>query len=424
MVRGLAASVAAGLLLALALGGCRFERGGLDRRAVGTPSESDAAGSPSRSPTPPPVSPELAPPPVAPPDTPDAGGGSVAPVPPAVPTVPPPVPVSPEAPDARPPVVAPPRPAPDAAVPPPPPRPNPDAAVPPPPPPPAPDAAVPPPPPPTPDARPPIPAECVDNTLRLPIVVDMRRASPGGDLTFDTGGFLVSADGRDITRLARPGNPQPLVDNALSANRDLVGLRILPDGSVAISESQSDQIVLFDPRSSRQRAIAVNQPAKFLLAPDGNLYVAGGGGALFSVAPDSGRVTVLAIIDAQLRGLALSADGRTLYLSDSRNRTLLRAAVRPDGTVERPQVWAEGLGSFPDGLATDICGNVYVAHDSADPIVRVTPSGTVEIVSNVQRVAGIAFGSGRQGWDDRALYAVSPTDGVLYEISVGVRGAP
>ena len=42
-------------------------------------------------------------------------------------------------------------------------------------------------------------------------------------------------------------------------------------------------------------------------------------------------------------------------------------------------------------------------------------------------VAGLAFGSGKQGWDDHALYGVSDSGrdvGAIYEIKIGIRGAP
>jgi hypothetical protein len=40
------------------------------------------------------------------------------------------------------------------------------------------------------------------------------------------------------------------------------------------------------------------------------------------------------------------------------------------------------------------------------------------------RLSALAFGSGRQGWDERTLYGVSENRGGLYEIALGIRGAP
>jgi hypothetical protein len=50
----------------------------------------------------------------------------------------------------------------------------------------------------------------------------------------------------------------------------------------------------------------------------------------------------------------------------------------------------------------------------------------MEMVSALDHndVAGLAFGSGKQGWDDHTLYGVSSHQGLIYEIKLGVRGAP
>jgi sugar lactone lactonase YvrE len=154
--------------------------------------------------------------------------------------------------------------------------------------------------------------------------------------------------------------------------------------------------------------------------------VAGALGELFLVEPASGKVTSIAQTNGHLRGLSYSLDYKTLYISDSGNKALLTAKVRPDGTVDAPVTFARGLGTFADGVATDICGNVFVSDKNGGPLLRVTPAAKVEMVSplNGDHVAGLAFGSGKQGWDDHSLYGVSEQDSAIYEIKLGVRGAP
>jgi hypothetical protein len=388
----------AGFLVALTLAACNFERGGLVAPAPvpapGGEGEGGSAGGPTRDPGAP--IPVPAPPVIA---TPDA-----APAPVTAPSMPVPTPGAP------PPATMPPAGSSDA-------RPTTT-------PPPTPDAGTPPA-----DTAPPVAAECLDSSLRQPVQFTTQRGTPGGDLTFDSNGFMVSLDGRDIVRTARGGRPEMVLANVLPpfSRGGVDGLGMLPDGTVVVADTNGDSLVLSNGPRNQRRSVDINAPGKFLLAPNGNLFITGAqNGELFSVDPATGRSTVIAMTDGRLRGLTYSLDFKTLYMSDSKNRVLLSAKVRPDGTVEPPQVWIRNTGVFPDGMATDICGNVYVSDDSGGPLLRVTPAGKVEMVSALDHndVAGLAFGSGKQGWDDHTLYAVSDHQGLIYEIKLGIRGAP
>jgi hypothetical protein len=389
------ATYAAGFLVALALAACNFERGGLVAPTPGaTPGgggEGVTPGGPTRGPGAPVPAPTVAPP--------SDGAAPTTVTPPPAPVPNPPAPTMPPGgtPDAKP--------VPPSATP-----PTPDAA-------------------PVPvDTAPPVAAECVDNSVRQPVQFTTSRGAPGGDLTFDGNGFMVSLDGRDIVRMARGGRPEMLLANVFppfNRNGEIDGLGLLPDGTLVMTDTNNNSLVLS--ARNQRRSVDINSPGKFLVAPSGNLFIAGAqDGELFSFDPGSGRTTVAAMTDGRLRGLTYSLDYKTIYMSDSKNRVLLSAKLRPDGTVEPPQVWVRGTGFFPNGMATDICGNVYVADNSGGPLLRVTPAGKMEMVSPLDRndVAGLAFGSGKQGWDDHTLYGVSNHQGLIYEIRLGVRGAP
>jgi streptogramin lyase len=256
-----------------------------------------------------------------------------------------------------------------------------------------------------------------------PVRVTTQSASQGGDLTFDNDGFLVMASGRDIVRVAKGRSPMVLVENALGFGRTLFGVRVMTDGTVFMTDNETDIVFRFGAGGVR-RTFTMDAPIQFVRGPAGGLYVTGGGGEVFHFDMDTERTRVLARINGALRGITFSADYRTIYVAERNNSTLYSMAVRPDGSLESPRVLTRNLGSSPDGLATDICGNVYVADRTGDPLVRVTPAGRVEEVADIGApLSGLAFGSGKQGWDDRALYAISEARGNLFEIRVGVRGA-
>jgi sugar lactone lactonase YvrE len=365
-------------------------------------------------------------------DVDDAGLGLATAPPPAGPvapestvrppgTPPPAPPVEGPPPSVAPPVMPPP-PVPPPAVPPPPasnPSIDPPAATP------APGAMPPPaapstPPPPA--APPPVmPGEC--DVIEAPVRVTMAApASPSGDLTFDDEGFLVLAQGRDIVRLARGEPVVRVLEDALQPGQQLYGLRVAADGSIFLTDNETDLLIRYDARGAR-RTFSMDRPVQFVGGPGGDLYVTGVGGELYRLDPQTGRTTVLARIPGGLSGLTFSPDQKVLYVGDRDGRILRRFEVRPGGTLAPPDILTRGLGRGSDGLATDICGNVYVADQSGDPLLRVSPAGRVEKVADLpEPLSAIAFGSGRQGWDERSLYGVSETEGGLYEIRIGVRG--
>jgi hypothetical protein len=71
------------------------------------------------------------------------------------------------------------------------------------------------------------------------------------------------------------------------------------------------------------------------------------------------------------------------------------------------------------------CGVAIVADREGAPLLRVTPAGRIETVTDLWApVSALAFGSGRQGRDARSLYAVSEARGGVYEKELDVPGAP
>jgi gluconolactonase len=73
-------------------------------------------------------------------------------------------------------------------------------------------------------------------------------------------------------------------------------------------------------------------------------------------------------------GIALSPDGKSMYLSTS-GRQIRRYAVNPDGTLGAFTMFTEGVG-IGDGIKTDRAGNVYSTGGAGPGIVRITsPAG-------------------------------------------------
>jgi sugar lactone lactonase YvrE len=269
------------------------------------------------------------------------------------------------------------------------------------------------------------PAEC-DKPATLPIQATFRNYVPDSDdFTFDNEGFFLVRSGRDIARLTYGGPPEMVVRNVVGERNTIDSLRMLSAGDIVIADYTSDSLVRLDAGGKQRKLASLKSPNKLTVGPQGRLYVVGIEGDIYVVEPDSGKTTLIGRVDGRLRGLTFSPDYQILYVSDARNNRLLSLQMRPDGTADMPRIWAKNLGGGPDGLTTDICGNVYVSDHQSSSIRRVTPRGTVEVLANLDRTtSSIGFGSGKQGWDAKTLYTVSVERGGSYEVKVGVPAAP
>lgn len=175
----------------------------------------------------------------------------------------------------------------------------------------------------------------------------------------------------------------------------------------------------------------------------GTMPMAGAGaspeGALYRLDPDRGSSRIIPQLWIP-NGLAFSADGRTMYLSDT------HASIRTiwafdydltDGVPGEPRVFFDTrtiLGR-PDGAAIDTDGCYWFAAVGGWEIVRLTPSGNIDrrIPVPVERPTKLAFGGSRRDM----IYVTSmslginaessvrqPQAGGLFAVSAGVQGMP
>jgi gluconolactonase len=93
-------------------------------------------------------------------------------------------------------------------------------------------------------------------------------------------------------------------------------------------------------------------------------------------------------------GLALSADGKSLFMVESATNSVLRFEVCASNALGPGTLFAADCGRFPDGLTLDADGNLYVCCYASDEIWRITPSGEKTLFA----------------WDPWAVMLGSPTN--------------
>ncbi|MEJ8798452.1 SMP-30/gluconolactonase/LRE family protein [Trinickia caryophylli] len=139
-------------------------------------------------------------------------------------------------------------------------------------------------------------------------------------------------------------------------------------------------------------------------APSGRLYRLTDEGAVDPC--DDGYVIT--------NGPAMSPDGRTLYHTDTLRRTIYAFDVSDTLALSRKRVFAtiEGSG-YPDGMAVDADGFVWVALFGGGRIERFSPQGVLAqtVAFPCENVTKLAFG----GNDGRTVYATTACKGLSRE---------
>ncbi|WP_225890006.1 SMP-30/gluconolactonase/LRE family protein [Indioceanicola profundi] len=136
-------------------------------------------------------------------------------------------------------------------------------------------------------------------------------------------------------------------------------------------------------------------------------------------------------------GPAFSADGRTVFLTDSARRTVWTAPVQPDGSIGAKSVFlqfAEEDGT-PDGMTVDAENGLWIARWGASRVSRYRADGTLDrsIPLPVTQVTSCAFGgpdlgtlyitSARKGLSVQELER-QPLAGSLFAVQPGIKGVP
>ncbi len=104
-------------------------------------------------------------------------------------------------------------------------------------------------------------------------------------------------------------------------------------------------------------------------------------------------------------GIGFSPDGQRLYHSDSGRNQILVHDVTSDGECKNRRVFARTERGFPDGLAVDREGFVWVAAYGGGCVLRFAPDGSLDRHTDVpaQTVTSLCFG----GADGRDLMIAS-----------------
>lgn len=157
--------------------------------------------------------------------------------------------------------------------------------------------------------------------------------------------------------------------------------RLLPDGTLSpyLREAdgehlQATNFVLRDREGRIWITVTTRRwPISDAFGPD----VADG----YVVLVEGGAARIVADGLAFANELRVDPSGRFLYVVETMARRVSRFAIRSDNRLGQREAFTTfGLGTFPDGIAFDAEGHLWVASIVSNRLYRVNPAGEQEIV--------------------------------------------
>ena len=192
--------------------------------------------------------------------------------------------------------------------------------------------------------------------------------------------FRVDPDGAAVTEVASTGG-------------FCLGMAFGGDGDLFVCDLKHAAVFRVDTGAGTVERFADGAPGHRLRIPNfpafdaqGRLYVSDShqfdrpGPGVFRFDPD-GRGELWYGRDCTFaNGLALSPDGRHLYVAETFANRVFRIPIGDDGAAGKRQEVAATPGAWPDGLAFDAAGNLYVGCYEPSQVLRVDPEGQVEVL--------------------------------------------
>jgi gluconolactonase len=224
----------------------------------------------------------------------------------------------------------------------------------------------------------------------VPMSIFRAKSNGASGNTFDAQGRFYSCEthSRRVTRTDKKGNIEVLADRwqgkRLNAPNDIV---VRKDG----------QVYFTDPAfGNQQDARELDFFGVYHISPKGELE---------AIAKPKGRPN----------GIALSPNGRILYVSNSDEHNLRAYDLDHNGAASNERILVSKIDGVPDGIRVDEKGNIYLAANKIDVY---SPEGkTLGAIDMAETPSNCAFGDA----DFEGLFITARTS--IYHVRLNVKGS-
>jgi len=253
---------------------------------------------------------------------------------------------------------------------------------------------------------------------------------PEGVMALDDGS-IYTADGRgQCARIDRDGRTTFFGDLGGAPN----GICIDRQQRCIVANIGNGQVQTLSP-DGRHEVLMTHADGRRMVAPNfpyvdsqGRLWVSNStekediNSVLLRPTPDgsivlieNGRARIVADGIYFANGLTLDRTEDHVYVAQTMRRNVLRCRILSDGSLGRAEIYGPeilGRQGYPDGIAFDEAGNLWVTFPQWNAIGYITPAGQLEIYLEdpahtvLHRPANICF-----GWEARKTAFIGSLDG-------------
>ncbi|GAA5843232.1 hypothetical protein JCM11251_002255 [Rhodosporidiobolus azoricus] len=216
------------------------------------------------------------------------------------------------------------------------------------------------------------------------------------------------------------------------------GLAVRDDGKMVVADYKRG-LMLFDPKDNTIKPflprrnleswkglndLVINSSGDIFFTDQGQTGMHDPSGGVYCYTAQ-GKLHQLISNGISPNGIVLSPDEKFLYVAMTRDNSVWRMPVLPDGTTTKANKFFVGLGnSGPDGLTIDEEGNLFIAHPSLACVFVVDkhgiPKARIQSTGKRPLVTNCIFGSGP---DDRnRLYITNSLDGRIEYVDWHCKG--
>ena len=232
------------------------------------------------------------------------------------------------------------------------------------------------------------------------------------------GGILIAMQENDIVRKIEPGGATTIYvgathgAGALAMDNDGGLFAVHRKDPTALGELLPHRRVIADKGPDGK---SIGRISDLVVDLKGGFYTTGAG---FHYVDPKGVVTALAP-EVQTNGIALSPDGKTLYVTNGTE--LVAFDVGPGGMPRNQRPFVKLNDSNADGMAVDAAGRVYVA--CATGVHVISPQGRdLGVIPTARRGTSLAF----SGPGKKTLYMLAvganKADGTMLPLADGPNG--
>lgn len=268
--------------------------------------------------------------------------------------------------------------------------------------------------------------DCDD--LTMPYESQAELIAPRGyhDVVFDDDGHIIGWDGNSLLMVTYDDSASVFLPGVNSAQ----AFDKLENGDYVYTNDFGELRRVTPDLVQTTVTGAVSGAYGVTVGPDQMAYVSTGS-AIVRVDPESGEATSwLNTASIHSRAMVFNLDSTGVYIStlSSPSDSVYYQPVDDDLAPEGDMVlFASNVGQgYHDGLGIDACGNLYVPDFNTRGLYRVDPAGTVTMMFNMGTDGpnhyghGLEWGSGIDGWNDKAIYMPQPYDGnTVLEVVIG-----